>query len=526
MSQRLSCHVQEWTPGALEFCLRLGGPVIKTMSPTVEPIAKILEAHPKTQIIVRKYYSLEEQADILSRGAAGGVQVVDDVAHMFKDIEHLCVDRGVDLWFEGLNEVGLWNDAANYNAFTVAFAARCNEWMVNPLAYSFPVGNPPEFEHWKHYLDGLRACMKYGGGLALHQYGWPDVRHDADWLSCRHRKVREVLPDDLKNIPILVTETGLDRGVGPERKPDGIRPEDWAGWTQAGIDPDEYAEQLVWLDAQYNADDVKCGTIFTVGGFWPSFDVAHVPEIADALREAAKSHPVSQPVTPDVPVPSGSQTPFDGDVTEPMKEWTRDAIIALIIAYADAAGVPRRLALGCGIAESNLRQYAERLGVWPDVSFGIGQQIVLYAPVGNGKDTPENRALVRDWLFDPNNAVPLMVGKLAQAYDDRIKAGYDPKEAEWQALYRYNTGGWAPPSGQYAGNVENYRRALAQADVLLARWAPQESESVDTQAKANISIQVGAIWGLAQLLRKLKHTSIAEQLEAAATAVKDAAGIP
>lgn len=308
VTQRLSAHVQEWTPGALEFCLRLGGPFVKTMSPTVEPIAKILEAHPKTQVIVRKYYSLEEQAELLKRGAIGGIQVADDVAHMFKDIEHLCVDREAPLWFEGLNETGLWNDAANYNAFTVAFAARCNEWMVNPLAYSFPVGNPPIFEHWNAYIDGLRACMKYGGGLALHQYGWPDVRHDADWLSCRHRKVREVLPDDLKNIPIIVTECGLDKGVAGGVPP-GVRPEDGAGWTNAGIDPDQYAEQLVWLDREYDRDNVIAGTIFTVGGFWPSFDVVHVPKIADVIHNAAS-------VPQEVPVPIETvfqvQTPSEG----------------------------------------------------------------------------------------------------------------------------------------------------------------------------------------------------------------------
>lgn len=299
---RISCHVQAWTPGAFEFAMRLGGPVLKVMTPEVEPVAKILERHPQTQVIVRKYYSLEEQDIRRQARHAGGSRVAFEVAEHFGDLIVWCRNHRVPVWAEGLNETGLWNDAYDYNAFTVAFAQACSEVGLRPLAYSFPVGNPPEFGHWKHYEDGLRACRDAGGGLALHQYGWPDVRKDADWLSCRHRKVREVLPDDLKHIPLLVTETGLDRGSDPrEQKPPHERPEDWAGWTNAGINPDQYAEQLVWLDAQYNADDVLCGTIFTVGGFWPSFDVSHVPEIADALREAAASHPAP-------PIPE-SETP-------------------------------------------------------------------------------------------------------------------------------------------------------------------------------------------------------------------------
>lgn len=155
----------------------------------------------------------------------------------------------------------------------------------------------------------------------------------------------------------------------------------------------------------------------------------------------------------------------------------------------------------------------------PDISFGLGQNIVMYAPVGDGSHTLENIKLVRDWLFDPNNAVPLMVGKLAQNYDNRIKAGYSDIDAQWAALYRYNTGTWLPPGGQYAGNVENYRRGFEQADAILADLPPQE-EDVNAQQVAAIKTQLDAQWGT---LDELERAIAAMRRSIAA--IKDAAGI-
>lgn len=72
-----------------------------------------------------------------------------------------------------------------------------------------------------------------------------------------------------------------------------------------------------------------------------------------------------------------------------------------------------------------------------------------------------------------------------------------------------------------------WRLDTSKPEILLAGDpTPQEVDDVDAKARADIRIQAGAIWGLAQKLRTLEHVGIAEQLEAAAIAVKDAAGIP
>jgi hypothetical protein len=107
---------------------------------------------------------------------------------------------------------------------------------------------------------------------------------------------------------------------------------------------------------------------------------------------------------------------------------------------------------------------------WPDVSFGVSQQIVLYAPVGDRTSSFENVMVVREWLSNPANALPLMVSKLGQFYDVFTGQGYGEEEAIFRSLYRYNTGNvnGAPPSGEYAGNVGNYRSAYNAAVAILA----------------------------------------------------------
>lgn len=236
-----------------------------------------------------------------------------------------------------------------------------------------------------------------------------------------------------------------------------------------------------------------------------------------------------------------------------MRDWTRAEIVSRIITECDAVGLPRRVGLGCGIAESGLRQYAERWGYHTaegiraaetpdidddqavldqldadgtplDVSFGVGQQIVRYAPVGDGTMTPANVLAVRAWLFDPANAISLMVTKLGLFFHDRTNPGIGDEGRGLYALYRYNTGRFVAPGGQFAGNVANYGRALLAADAELATW---EGDDVDLPA---IRTQLDAIWGLSRQLEGRRPSAatlaqIAHQLQASVRAIKDGAGL-
>ena len=70
----------------------------------------------------------------------------------------------------------------------------------------------------------------------------------------------------------------------------------------------------------------------------------------------------------------------------------------IILEAAQHHGLPPRLLVAQAIAESNLDERAARLGDWPDVSFGLWQQTVAYAPIGDQSNTATNIAAVRKTL--------------------------------------------------------------------------------------------------------------------------------
>lgn len=197
------------------------------------------------------------------------------------------------------------------------------------------------------------------------------------------------------------------------------------------------------------------------------------------------------------------------------ESWTNDDTFRLTARTCDELQTPRKLGMRCVIAESGGRRDAERWGYWTeegrraaeqrdfpaiqrvldkmaaarythgvdmtyDASFGAGQQIVIYAPVGNRKMTPENCLAVREWAFNPFDAVPLMVWKLTIHYDRFRGMGDDDETAQLKSCYVYNTGelDGSPPGGVWASNALSYRQAGQSALYHLERLGLQEEGDV------------------------------------------------
>lgn len=284
---KLGLHVQEWNGGALEACLRSRPPIVKVMSNAVDPVRQVLAAMPDTILVLRRFFEQSEQEDMLraSDPEAQGRGCARIVIGRFTEILNLHPQR---VYLESLNETGLDTLADAYNAFTVGFAQECARQGLRPAVYSFPVGNPspPDDDglrnYWSHYMDGLRAAHAAGGALSKHEYSWPTMQTGTSWLCLRYRRDYAVFPPDLQALPLLLTEVGLDRGVA-EGVPDAPNT---AGWRSSSTTPQEYADQLRWYDAEISQDRQVLGaTIFTCGGFWPSFDVAGVTEIEAVIAE-------------------------------------------------------------------------------------------------------------------------------------------------------------------------------------------------------------------------------------------------
>lgn len=168
---------------------------------------------------------------------------------------------------------------------------------------------------------------------------------------------------------------------------------------------------------------------------------------------------------------------------------------------AGRSGCPIRLLLACVLAESGRTSpnpYAERWGSetqaakdairagdWntvrgilaragADVSFGYGQQILLYHYFGDKTSSLENAMAVRERVFtnpqeNLNDCAVRLVSNLnrVQAVDLQPVAG----DRHLAALVVYNAGHYpeypSPWWESWAGNVESYRQCLALADKAI-----------------------------------------------------------
>jgi hypothetical protein len=143
-------------------------------------------------------------------------------------------------------------------------------------------------------------------------------------------------------------------------------------------------------------------------------------------------------------------------------------ISEIINSVADAYDLPPRVLLATGIAESNLNQYAERWGNWPDVSFGIWQQTVAFAPFGDQSQSEQNIAYVREKLFDIPFAADVAAAQLSRFWH---KYGDGP-----ETMGRYN---WPARGLQGNPNYNNIMRGWNESEAYImvggsGDWAPDD----------------------------------------------------
>lgn len=295
-------HVQSWVPtGTYDTVAAANAGIVKVMDADTEPIRKLLAQRPDLIVVVRQYFNDSQQAEYLQQGYAGGMLCARAVAATYREMRDVVPPD--QFYAEALNETGLWQRADAYDAFTVGFSEECAKLGMRPAVYCFPTGNPPGYgnppdlkSYWAHYVNGLRAAKAANGALALHEYSWPTMQKDATWLCLRYRRVIPILPEDVRDIPILITECGIDYGASGL----GRRDAEEAGWrhTDPPTTSEMYADQLRWYAGEIAKDRQVIGaTVFTAGNAdkWTSFDVTGVEPVISCLREvnARKETPMA-----------------------------------------------------------------------------------------------------------------------------------------------------------------------------------------------------------------------------------------
>ncbi len=219
-------------------------------------------------------------------------------------------------YWEGHNEP-VWNDEDGmgwYAQFEVERMRLMADLGLKCVIGNFATGSP-RLELWPAFFPALRVARQYQAILGLHEYSCPwmwwmtgkyqldpnEDQGDEGWTTLRYRKIyrQYLIPNGLGDVPLVITECGIDPLVNP--KPPGAPSGTWrhlgSFWAEHDNEPDAadyYFRQLVWYDRELQKDDYVIGaTVFTWGNFggaWEDFEVAGT-EVAKKLIAYTQADP-------------------------------------------------------------------------------------------------------------------------------------------------------------------------------------------------------------------------------------------
>jgi PKD repeat protein len=165
-----------------------------------------------------------------------------------------------------------------------------------PCAMSIAVGNPGGDTQEIHdkmdaLAPALNLCKSLGGAWSYHAYTIPyttDINQEI-YYSLRYRQYYDYFATahpNLVDLPLLLTEGGVDLGGGP----------DTDGWQARGTQQD-FENWLTWFDDRMREDPYVIGcTLFQTGsGGWSSFNI---DPIAGWLANHINTTPSGPPSAP------------------------------------------------------------------------------------------------------------------------------------------------------------------------------------------------------------------------------------
>ena len=266
------------------------------------------------------YYDAQLQRNSGKTPRQAARQFVEDHIGLYRSDPHI-------RYWEGHNEP-VWSSLEEmgwYAEFEIHRLRLMAGYGLKCVVGNFATGTPP-LGLWPAFLPACREAIKHEALLGLHEYSCPwmwwmtgehqlsasENQGDEGWTTLRYRKVyRQFLePHGLGNLPLVITECGIDPLVNP--RPPGTPPGAWRHlggfWAKHDNEPnaaDFYYRQLLWYDNELQKDDYVVGaTIFTWGSFgppWEDFDVAG-SEVADKLIAYTQSEPAHPFVYPEAEV--------------------------------------------------------------------------------------------------------------------------------------------------------------------------------------------------------------------------------
>jgi lysozyme len=266
MYKMLGPHVNQLAGGITDVIAIWKPPVVVTIArDSIWHFVK--QVSPNTRIVLRAFEDDSQNPDF--------GQPIADIAVAAQQL----TERAIDLcahtrydYLQILNEptVSSRDSLVRQAQFEVEAMKVAARYGVKLAIGCFSVGNPRELEWWSAYHGALAEARESGGVLLLHEYNWPTMQSNDDaWYSLRHRQVYDRLPESLR-IPLIIGETGLDRGCRP--------PDTSIGWrgVDGGLSPEGYLAQLASYDSELYRDYYVLGAaVFCAGqpDKWWSFNI-------------------------------------------------------------------------------------------------------------------------------------------------------------------------------------------------------------------------------------------------------------
>jgi len=354
MPTKLGAHVLRSVPGLADY-IAAGAAVVKLMGDW--GMAKDI---PKSTLVIGRrfeaHYDAQLQRNSGKTPSEAAKQFVGDQMREYK------FNPAIVYW-EGHNEP-VWNsleEMAWYAEFEVERMKLMAAEGLRCVIGNFATGSP-DLKLWPAFFPALKAAQQYQAILGLHEYSCPwmwwmtgkyqldpsEDEGDEGWTTLRYRKVyrQHLIPNGFGNVPLVITECGIDPLVSPKPPEVGVG----GTWRQLGgfwqrhdNEPDKadyYYRQLVWYDKELQKDEYVIGaTIFTWGNWgrqWRHFEVAET-EVANKLIAYAKADPAKPFVYGEIGEPGEPGEPgvVEKPRGQPRTQYTRTYV--LLPPSADAA---------------------------------------------------------------------------------------------------------------------------------------------------------------------------------------------
>lgn len=359
--------IREWNP-----------PAVKLMWPHgPHPYLHLFRDVP---LIVMREWALSEEKDFLTTASAvaRGHAHAERCRLMWEHVRGQGFGNPAQFAWEGLNEP--WEvPAPLLDDYYAAFLARLREYGLRGVALNYGVGwpanrGPDTPVDWTPY-DQVHAELKRGGHLlGLHEYwahGSVKAMHDDGrggqmggwrWEAGRYLQC----PWD---VPIVITETGIDEGVVPGQPNHG-----WRQFYEH--QPQRYVAQLAEYDTEIRKDRrIVAAFIFshdTNDRKWQSFDTRHDGFLAVFVPYLRSLDNTPDPTPEPPPLPPADKPTWLHDIVDTLPKHPtlryqkRTAKVKYIAIHHTAGAVSGEWSTPERIA----RMHIEEKG-WPGIAYHL-----------------------------------------------------------------------------------------------------------------------------------------------------------